>query len=265
VNGIHRGKRNWSRRGYAESTIALWCSAISGFYSFAQAAGWVVRNPVQAVSRPKVPIYGEAKFLALDEVRALLRAMRRDTVHDKRNYALSLMLIITGRRSSEVCQVRWCDFQQAGDRVLWLRPDLPATDADHLPASLWRAITDYLTAAGRLETIRPDDYIFTALSDNASRFPAVEHESDPEMRPLSEREVARLVKRYARLAGLDPKKVMLSTLRHTAAKLRREAGDSVSSISALLGISTASTQALLRRASDAGCQAWVRVEAMLGL
>ncbi len=105
----------------------------------------------------------------------------------------------------------------------------------------------------------------TAVTSNASRLPSVGDRAADQNRPLSEREVARLIKRYALRAGLDPRKVTPTTLRYTAAKLRREAGDSVSGISALLGISVASTHALLRRASEAGQGAWVRVEAMLGL
>jgi len=33
LQGIKRGKRNWAGRGYAESTIAQWATAISSFYT----------------------------------------------------------------------------------------------------------------------------------------------------------------------------------------------------------------------------------------
>jgi integrase len=265
VVGVRRGKRNWQRRGYAETTIAQWCSAISAFYASAYAAnkGW--HNPILAIARPKVPSYLGARFLTLDEIRALLRAVRKESIIGRRNYILILILIITGRRSSEVCRMRWGDLRRDGERVWWLRLGSVGGEAERLPPSVWRAITDYLTAAGRLDDIRDEDFIFTAVTSNARRLPSVGERAADEIRPLSEREVARLVKRYAQLAGLDPRRVTPTTLRHTAAKLRREAGDSVSGISALLGISTASTHALLRRAAEAGQGAWVRVEAMLGL
>lgn len=265
VQGVPRGKRNWARCGYAEATIAQWAAAISSFYTAmeALAQGW--RNPVMAVIRPKAPGYRSASFLTVDEVRAWLRAIQRDTIHGRRNLAIGLTLITTGRRSSEVCRMRWGDLRRDGERVWWLRPGSAGGEAERLPLSVWRAIIDYLAAAGRLEGMRDGDFIFIAVTSNASRLPSVGERDADEVRPLSEREVARLVKRYVQRAGLDPRKVTPTTLRHTAAKLRREAGDSVSGISALLGISTASTHALLRRAAEAGQGAWVRVEAMLGL
>jgi len=265
LRGVRRGKRNWARRGYAESTVAQWAAAISSFYTAMEATSQGWRNPVMAVIRPKAPGYRAVSFLTAEEVRAWLRAIPRDTVHGRRNLAIGLTLITTGRRSSEVCRMRWGDLRRDGERVWWLRPGSAGGEAERLPPSVWRAITDYLAAAGRLEDIEDEDFIFTAVTPNASRLPTV-GERDPDAnRPLSEREVARIIKRYAQRAGLDPRKVTPTTLRHTAAKLRREAGDSVSGISALLGISTASAHALLRRASEAGQGAWVRVEAMLGL
>ena len=81
VSGVRRGKRDWYRRGYAETTIAEWCSAISAFYASAYAANQGWRNPLLAIARPKVPSYAGARFLTVDEVRAWLRAVQRDTIH----------------------------------------------------------------------------------------------------------------------------------------------------------------------------------------
>jgi integrase len=265
LRGVKRGKRNWARRGYAESTAAQWAAAISSFYTAMEASSQGWRNPVMAVMRPRAPGYRSTSFLTVDEVRAWLRAIQRDTIHGRRNLAIGLTLITTGRRSAEVCRMRWGDLPRDGERVWWLRPGSAAGEAERLPLSVWRAITDYLAADGRLGDIQDEDFVFTAVTANASRLPTVGERDADENRPLSEREVARMIKRYARIAGLDPRMVSPTTLRYTAAKLRREAGDSVSGISALLGISTASTHALLRRAAEDGQGAWVRVEAMLGL
>ncbi len=265
VEGVRRGKRDWARCGYAEATIAQWAAAISSYYTAGELSTHSPRNPVLAVARPKATGYRTATFLTAEEVRAWLRVIPRDTPQGLRNLAVGLVLILTGRRSSEVCRMRWGELLREGERVWWLRSRSTGREAERLPLAVWRAILEYLAAAGRLEDMRPVDFIFVAVSANASRLPSVAAQGAGEQRPLSEREVARLVKRYAQRAGLDPHKVTPTTLRYTAARLRREAGDSVTGISALLGISRASTRSLLRQADEVGQGAWVRVEAMLGL
>ena len=173
VVGVRRGKRDWQRRGYAETTIAQRCSAISAFYASAYAANQGWHNPILAIARPKVPSYAGARFLTLDEIRALLRAVRKESIIGRRNYILILILIITGRRSSEVCRMCWGDLRRDGERVWWLRPGSAGGETERLPPSVWRAIADYLAATGRLESMWDADYIFTAMTSNASRLPSV--------------------------------------------------------------------------------------------
>lgn len=263
VQGIKRGRRDWQRRGYAEATIAQWAAAISSYYTAAAPAR---HNPVLAIARPQVrSSYAGARCLTAEETRALLRAARGDTIIERRNYALILILITTGRRSSEVCRMRWGDLRRDGERAWWLRPGSASGEAARLPAAVWRAIVDYLAIAGRLAGMQEADPVFTAVTANASRLPAVGERDAGAVWPLSEREVARVIKRAAQHTGLDPRQVTPTTLRYTAAALRREAGDSVSGISALLGISTTSTRTLLRQAAEAGQDVWLRVTDMLGI
>ena len=115
LRGVKRGKRNWARRGYAESTAAQWAAAISSFYTAMETSSQGWRNPVMAVMRPRAPGYRSTSFLTVDEVRAWLRAIQRDTIHGRRNLAIGLTLITTGRRSAEVCRMRWGDLRRDGD------------------------------------------------------------------------------------------------------------------------------------------------------
>src|SRR3972149_3524883 len=141
------------------------------------------------------------------------------------------------------------------------------------------AIVEYLKAAGRFpaeasspgldEASSPGDeeYIFTALTNKAGRLPNVSAaEWEPGAQPLSMREVGRLLKRYARLAGLDAKKIQVHTLRHTAAMLRHEAGDNVEDICAFLAHSSlAITQIYLHRVEGKKDTSWSKVEALRSL
>ena len=71
-------------------------------------------------------------------------------------------------------------------------------------------------------------------------------------------------RRYLQRAGLTP--TGLHVLRHSAAKLRRDAGESVEQVSAFLDHSSlAVTTMYLRRLEGLEDRAWAQVAAALGL
>ena len=78
--------------------------------------------------------------------------------------------------------------------------------------------------------------------------------------------INKLVKRYAYRAGLDPRRITVHTLRHTAAMLRKQAGEDVEAISRFLNHSNLSiTQIYLHQVEGATDTGWQKVEALLGL
>jgi site-specific recombinase XerD len=96
------------------------------------------------------------------------------------------------------------------------------------------------------------------------RFPS--HHSLLASRPLSSRMIDRLVKKYARRAGLDPSRITVHTLRHTAAMLRKQAGDDLESISSFLCHSSlAVTQVYLHTLEGRPDATWLKVANLLGI
>jgi len=292
--------------GLSAATILQRLAAISSFYTYATRTYTLLGsdgrekplhhyNPVSAVPRPKVNPYGKAKYLSVDQARAFLRAIPRSYPQGFRDYALFLAYMITGRRNSEIRTLRWGDFEHdmgrsfseltsqkftknsqanveypASARIFYRWQGKGKDRRDECPSSLWRAITDFLKAADRLDTISPDQYIFTALNNNSSRLPNVsssnQYASIGQRRPLTARFVGRLLKRYALRAGLDPRLITVHTLRHTAAMLRKEAGEDVEAISRFLNHSSLSvTQIYLHQVEGATDTGWQKVEALLGL
>lgn len=265
--------------GLAEPTLMQRVAALSSFYEYARDEyeittpdGRIIplydANPASSKSlRHKVNPYGKARYLSLTESKALLNAIPRSTVQGLRDYALILFYLVTGRRNSEVRTLKWGAFEDFGERVWYRWSGKGKTDMRYeCPRAAWTAIRAYLKAAGRLETMRLDDYIFTALSDNAGRLPKVGKSFQALTRPLSMREVSRLLKRYAVLGGLDPVKLKVHTLRHTAAMLRKESGSPVDEICGFLSHSSlAITQIYLHTVEGYVDTNWVKVEALLGL
>ena len=255
-------------------------------------------NPVQSIPRLKSSSYSKSRYLSVEEARALLHAIPRHTIQGLRDYALFLAYLVTGRRNSEIRTLRYGDFEFESPSVLKIKeltslrgrqPEAISpttgrvinhpidqiyyrwtgkgkTRRDQCPLIIWESIQTYLTAAGKLPGIQPDACIFTPLTDRAARLPNVDPARWTRDRPLSSREVGRLLKKYARRAGLDPSKIRVHTLRHTAAMLRKQAGDDIDQISSFLGHSSLSTPQIdLHRLSGQTDNSWLRVAALLGL
>ena len=256
------------------ATLQQRLAALSSFYAFSTRLGASSGNPVQSIPRPRRQLFQKSRYLTASEARALLRSIPRHTFQGKRDYALFLAYLATGRRNTEIRTLRWGDFDvsplhQLSERSgsVWYRwQGKGSARRDQCPLALWNAILDYLSASARLKTIKPQDYIFTPLTDRAVRLPNVDQRTWTLNRPLSMREVGRLLKRYATRAGLDPSRITVHTLRHTAAMLRREAGDDLEQISTFLGhASLTTTQVYPHRLEGQSDSSWLKVSALLGL
>jgi len=262
------------RRKVSPSTLHQMLAAISSFYQYAQTRYVDMQdgqeiplyyyNPAKMVDRPKIQQYGKAHPLTSDEARTLLQTIDRETVLGKRDYALILAYLATGRRNTEIRTLTWGQIEHDGQRI-WYRWQGKRDSGGkyELPAPVWHAICDYLSTAGRLASMSRCDHIFTAITDHASRFPGVDHDPD---RPLSSRYIRDLVKKYARLAGLDPEQVRVHDLRHTAALLREDAGDDWGQICGFLGQANPKTTMIyLHKIGGRKDKSWSIVGQMLGL
>lgn len=269
-------QQDMRERELAESTINLRLAALSSFYAFAcykfavtdPATGREVSlaefNPVARVERAKVSAYGRSVYLSVDEVRALLRSIPRHTLVGARDYALILTYLYTGRRSSEIRCLRWGEISHNEGRVWYHWKGKGKERVDELPLPAYNAIVAYLEAAGRLESMGEEDFVFTALSDVASRLPRVNGRSAG--RPLSSSFVNRVVKKCARRAGLKWQQVHTHTLRHTAAMVRYGLSKDVKGLKDFLNHSNlATTQIYLDHNEKRTDTLWAQVEALIGV
>lgn len=79
---------------------------LSSFYSYAIKQGALSINPIARVERAKVQAYGGAQPLQSDTTTAALAAIDRHTPSGKRDYALLAILLNTGRRLTEVVELK---------------------------------------------------------------------------------------------------------------------------------------------------------------
>jgi integrase len=183
-------------------------------------------------------------------VRRLI-AVVPDTVAGRRDRAILLTFVLTGRRRAEAIGLRAGDLSIEGETVFYAyRGKGGKRGRRELPHPAYEAICASLADAGKeLAAMAPDESLWQA----AARPQGV----------TSGTFYARF-RRYLGAAGLAP--TGIHVLRHTAAKLRRDAGGSIESMSAFLDHSSlAVTSVYLRRLEGEVDRTWPDVAAAIGV
>jgi len=112
VHGIGKSGRTPSA-----TTVGARIACLSSFYRFLIRMGLVVSNPTDAVERPRT-VQSVARGYSADEVRRLL-AVVLDTVAGRRDRAILLTLVLTGRRRAEVIGLRAGDLSLEGETTFY--------------------------------------------------------------------------------------------------------------------------------------------------
>jgi integrase/recombinase XerC len=238
-----------SGRTPSSATIGARIACLSSFYRFLTRMGLMASNPCDAVERPRT-ITAPARGLSADQVRRLL-AVVPDTVAGRRDRAILLMFILTGRRRAEVIGLR------AGD--ISLESDVPMYEYKgkgnkrghrELPAPAYAALRATLADAGlSIESMDKEASLWQAAAGP---------------RGVTSATIYSRFRRYLRTAELPPSG--LHVLRHSAAKLRRDAGESIEAVSSFLDHSSlAVTSIYLRRLEGETDRTWPEVAAAIGV
>jgi integrase/recombinase XerC len=244
VHGIGKSGRTPS-----STTVGARIACLSSFYRFLIRMGLVVANPCDAIERPRT-IQSIARGYSADEVRRLL-AVVPDTVAGRRDRAILLTLVLTGRRRTEVIDLRAADLSIEGETCFYsYRGKGGKRGRRELPRPAFEAICGTLADGGKeLASMAPAESLWQA----AARPEGV----------TSGTFYARF-RRYLAAASLAP--TGIHVLRHTAAKLRRDAGESIEDVSAFLDHSSlAVTSVYLRRLAGDSDRTWPDVAAAIGL
>lgn len=222
-------------KGLSPASVYALVSRVSSFFRWAMrdrvVAERIPRNPVD-LARPRAPkpYQSEAtKALNDDEIRRLLSVVKTQadarSLPAKRDYALLLLLFLTGLRRNEVIRLRWADVEVNGTVVLLRSVKLKggtygAREVRHAAAR--DALLDYLGASGRLGALTADAPLWTR-HDRAGA-PG---------KPLSSHAFALNLKRYA--ADADIAGMHVHRTRHSFARMVSEDLGSIIEVQDALG------------------------------
>ena len=213
-------------------TIGARIACISSFYRFLIRMDIVQSNPCDKLQRPKVSP-SPSRGLSGDQVHQLL-AVIPDSPVGLRDRAIILTLVLTGRRRAEVLGMKASDLSVEGERTYYTyRGKGGKQGRRELPNPALEAIRAALMAFGmELATMPPDASLWPSRAQNS--------------KGLTSGTFYGNLQRYFRLAEIKPAGVHI--FRHTAAKLRRDAGETVEDVSRFLDHSSlAVTTVYLRR------------------
>ena len=229
-------------------TIGARLACVSSFYRFLMRMKVVSSNPCDALERPRV-VQGTPRGLSAEQIRRLLDVVP-STPAGLRDRAIILTLVLTGRRRAEVMGLKVRDISDEGSAFYSYRGKGGKTGKRELPRPALIAIETWLASVGRdLATTGPDDSLWPDTRTG---------------RGITSGTFYTNLQRYLKKAGLPPAGVHV--FRHSAAKLRRDAGESVEEVSRFLDHSSlAVTTTYLRRLEGQEDKSWAKVATAIGL
>jgi len=229
-------------------TIGARLACVSSFYRFLIRMKVVSSNPCDALDRPRV-VQSTPRGLSAEQIRCLLGVIP-STRAGLRDRAITLTLVLTGRRRAEVLGLRASDINQEASAFYSYRGKGGKTGKRELPRPALDAIEIWLASTGRsLASLQPDDSLWPDTRTGHGITSGTFYTN---------------LRRYLRKAGLPPAGVHV--FRHSAAKLRRDAGESVEDVSRFLDHSSlAVTTTYLRRLEGQEDKSWAAVAEAIGL
>jgi site-specific recombinase XerD len=230
-------------------TIGARLACLSSFYRFLIRMDIVSSNPCDALERPRVQM-APPRGLSADNIRRLL-AVIPETPVGLRDRAIILTLTLTGRRRAEVLNMVVGDLTHEEGRT-WYRYRGKGNKQGkrELPEPAFVAITAALSAFGR---------DIAAMSPDAPLWPSSAND-----RGVTSGTFYGNLRRYLKAAGLPLAGVHI--FRHSAAKLRRDAGESIENVSRFLDHSSLQvTSIYLRRLEGEADGSWGKVAAAIGV
>jgi site-specific recombinase XerD len=238
-----------SGREPSSTTVGARIACLSSYYRFLIRMNIATANPCDALERPKT-IPSPARGLTADQIRQLL-AVVPDSIPGRRDRALILTFVLTGRRRSEVINLTAGDISVEGDVAYYrYRGKGGKRGRRELPKPAYEALRATLADAGlSLAEMDPSASLWQAGAGS---------------RGVTGSTFYSRFRRYLRAAGLAPSG--LHILRHTAAKLRRDAGSSIEAVSSFLDHSSlAVTSVYLRRLEGEIDRTWPDVAVAIGV
>src|SRR5438132_13911869 len=231
----------------SSSTQTAELAGLRRFYRWTRAEGLRPDDPTEGIRPPRREPYARARGLSAEEVARLLAAIPVESAAGLRLRALLLAYLLTGRRRSEVLNLRWRDLDLEGGFYRYTGKGGKERQRA-LPPPVQQAILAYARAAGLAR--KPEEAVFPGRWRD---------------QPVDGKYIGEQLRQAAELAGI-PLERPLHTLRHSYARALRRVEPPLEAVQAALDHSNlATTSIYLRQLEGQEDLWWPKLAAELGL
>ena len=199
-------KRDMAARGLKPSSINNYMAALRLFFKWTAQEG-IYRNITENIHREKIGNSHKREALTPQQSVDLLDHMKRETLQEKRDFAIVFLMTNCGLRCVEVARANIEDIRAAGDRSAIYIQGKGCADKSQsvdLPPEVEKVIRDYLAARGEAKDSAP---LFASLSHNSAG------------QRMTTRSISGICKAAMIQAGFNDHRHTAHSLRHTAVTL----------------------------------------------
>ena len=221
-------KKSLLDAGRKATTVSLYLAAARKFFTWCEQRG-IYQNVTQGVKSPKVDAGHKRDFIGANQLKTILADMPRNSLENKRDYAIIALMASCGLRTIEVSRADVRDIRNLGDTtVLYIQGKGKTSKSDwvKLTPQVINAIREYLTERG-------------PIADDAPLFASISRRNKGGR--LTTYSISRICKTAFRLAGINSSRVTAHSLRHSAVTFALMSGISLPDVQAFARHSSLNT------------------------
>ena len=199
------------------STVQNYITTVRLFFQWTAQEG-LYPNIADHIKGAKLDRQHKKDYLTSTQVKNILNNMELETIEDKRNYAMFLLMITGGLRTIEVSRANIEDLKTVcNNTVLYIQGKGHEEKADYikLAPQVENAIRSYLKARRTCDITSP---LFTSTSNNSKG------------NRLSTRTISGIVKKLFKNNGYNSERLTAHSTRHTAVTLALLGGQDIQSV-----------------------------------
>ena len=198
-----RFKKSLLVSGRKSTTVALYLASARRFFAWCEQRG-IYQNIAIGIKSPKQDKGFKKDFLGATQLKNIIDTMPRNTLEQKRNFAIFSLIFSCGLRTIEIERANIEDLRTLGDcTVLYVQGKGKQSKSNFVKIELpvLQAIYDYLKGRGHVESSEP---LFTSTSNR-------NHNGR-----LTTRSISGICKSAMRAVGLDSPRLSAHSLRHSS-------------------------------------------------